>query len=177
MDGGKNWSVINVSTVDYNVEGAGFIDSLKGWTGGDSYTYETNDGGATWIIIPACPGMNRVYRVNDTLLLASGNRIWKYKPGGKPPAPPTDVQYTSVKCAPNPAKGQLNIEVSLSRATHEMLLLFDGAGRKLKVISNTDRQKGIYKYSVGASHLPAGTYYLVLKTHEEKQAKMVAVMQ
>ncbi|MEO6540876.1 MAG: YCF48-related protein, partial [Ferruginibacter sp.] len=75
-DGGMSWAIQQVATTPYNIEGIGFINAQKGWTGGAAgFAFESNDGGMNWDTIHVCPFMNRVFRVNDTMLFASGDRI------------------------------------------------------------------------------------------------------
>src|SRR6185436_16109485 len=81
-NGGLSWTKLFVSGTPFNIEGVGFIDPLHGWTGGDSYSYETLNGGQTWTPIQVCPSMNRVLRLNDSTMIASGLKIWKYNKGG-----------------------------------------------------------------------------------------------
>jgi photosystem II stability/assembly factor-like uncharacterized protein len=170
IDGGMTWTVHHVLDSYYNIQGIGFIDTLKGWTGG--YTpnsFESNDGGITWDTINICPLMNRVFKVNDTLLFATGMRIWKYGPiqTGIKHEIQQPVQTASINCYPNPVNENLIISTSLNRSTHTLIILFDEHGKEINVFENTNQVKGEYKYNFKTSNLSAGVYYLVMKTHEE----------
>jgi len=178
VDGGMTWTVHQIQTASYYLEGVGFLNNQKGWAGGSSYSFQTNDGGITWNKINICPGMNRVLKVNDTLLFATGEQIWRYKtaaPVTPPPPAPDTVYYTSLNCYPNPIKGNLKIEISLSGTTHVMLLILDSRGRRVKIIENGDKSGGAYKYNVNTKGLLQGSYFVVLKTHEDKQVKQIFV--
>jgi photosystem II stability/assembly factor-like uncharacterized protein len=177
-DGGMSWNVHVVYPNPQNIEGVGFIDSLKGWTGGGPYfSFESNDGGYTWDTIPVCLAMNRVFKVNDTLLFASGNNIWRYNMSatGIFSLSPQLAQYAYVNCYPNPAGKNLSIDLSLSKTTHAMIVLLDETGKRVKVIDNTNKAKGVYKYQVDTGKLSPGIYHVVLKTHEDNQAVKVIV--
>ncbi|HUR67255.1 MAG TPA: YCF48-related protein [Chitinophagaceae bacterium] len=175
VDGGMTWMIRQVSTVPYNIEGIGFIDPKHGWTGGDiSKSFETKDGGETWDSIPVCPFMNRVFKVIDTMLLASGNRIWKYKGNGIYPAIP-EQRYAWLNCYPNPVKDVLTMEVSVAMPTRFMLTLVDLSGKRVKAIDNGDREKGSYHFYLNTADLPAGIYFVVLKTHEDKRTVKIMV--
>jgi photosystem II stability/assembly factor-like uncharacterized protein len=175
VDGGMTWEDQKVSTVPYNIEGIGFIDPLHGWTGGDiGKSFESKDGGITWDSINICPYMNRVFKVNDTMLFATGNQIWKYKGAGiYPPIPAT--HYAWMNCHPNPVRDMLSIEVAVAMPTHILLMLLDESGRQIKIIDNTDKPKGSYQYEVNTNFLSQGLYYMVLKTHEDKRVVKIVV--
>jgi len=179
-DGGMTWNILDVVPMKYNIEGIGFIDTLKGWTGGDRrISFETRDGGNTWDSIPVCPSMNRVIKVNDTMLFASGNRIWRYRQ-----SIPTgiinniereNIDYASIKSYPNPVRDNLNLEVTLNVSTRALIILFDSKGTQINTIDNADKYKGKYTYNVNTSGLPAGTYYIVLKIHEDKKVEKIII--
>lgn len=174
-DGGMTWTVHFVSTSAYNIEGIGFIDEKKGWTGGDGgFSFQSDDGGLTWDTIHICPFMNRVFKVNDTLLFASGDRIYKYNTGGFIPAIP-GTRYASMNCSPNPVNDKLNIGIAVSVQTRVWLMLLDNSGRRIEVIANEDKIKGSYQYKLNTDRLPPGMYYVLLKTHEDKVVKKIVV--
>jgi hypothetical protein len=175
-DGGMSWNIQQVATAPYNIEGIGFLNPQKGWTGGAAgFSFESNDGGMTWDTIHVCPFMNRVFRVNDTLLFASGDRIWKYSANSfTSPIPPT-IHYASMNCSPNPVSDQLNIDISISVQTRVFLTLLDHTGMRVHVIENADKPKGAYRYNFNTNQLPPGMYYVLLKTHEDKVLKKIIV--
>ena len=175
VDGGMTWKIHQVDPVAYNIEGVGFIDPLHGWTGGGPVkSFETKDGGITWDSVAICPFMNRVFRVNDTMMLASGRQIWKYRGAGIYPAIP-DQHYAWMNCYPNPVRDVLTMEVSVAVPTRVLVMLMDASGKQLKVIENTDRAKGSYQFYLNTGHLPQGVYYIVLKTHEDKRVVKILV--
>jgi len=174
-DGGMTWNLRQVATTPYNIEGIGFIDSLHGWTGGDyNYSFKTTDGGFTWDTIHICPLMDRVFKVNDTMLFATGSQIWKYHGDGFIPAIPA-TRYAWMTCSPNPVKDNLTIAISTSVNTHVMLMVLDNNGNRVSLIDNTDKLKGSYQYHLDTRVLAAGMYYVVLKTHEDKRVVKVVV--
>jgi photosystem II stability/assembly factor-like uncharacterized protein len=174
-DGGMSWSVQQVAPAPYNIEGIGFVDDKKGWTGGDAgFSFESNDGGMTWDTIHVCPYMNRVFKVNDTLLFASGDRIYKYNTGGLIPYVPAN-HYAWMNCNPNPVQHDLNIDISVSVPTRVSLMILDNTGRRVSIVENTDKPKGSYHYTFNTDRLPPGMYYVLLKTHEDKVLRKIIV--
>jgi photosystem II stability/assembly factor-like uncharacterized protein len=176
-DGGMNWTIQQVATGTYNIEGIGFLDAQKGWTGGAAdYSFESNDGGMTWDTIHVCPFMNRVFRVNDTTVFASGNRIWKYSATSfAPVAIPPEPHYAWMNCSPNPVNDKLSIDITIARQTRVFLTILDHTGMRVNVIENADKQKGSYQYKFNTNQLPPGMYYVLLKTHEDKVLKKIIV--
>ncbi len=179
IDGGMTWNVIMVdSTTNQDLQGIGFIDSLKGWTGGWGFvTFETNDGGITWDTNSVCVGMNRLIKVNDTLLFAAGFEIWKYisTATGITPAALEVPQYAFLNCNPNPVDKSLTVDIILEKYTHALIILLDNNGKRIKIIDTALKQKGHYQYQVDTERLTEGTYFVVLKTHEDQRIAKVIV--
>jgi len=176
IDGGMTWALQYVATTPYNIEGVGFINDKKGWTGGDAnFSFQSDDGGNTWDTIHVCPYMNRVFKVNDTLLFASGDRIYKYNNAGFVPGIPAN-RYAWMTCSPNPVDDKLSIDISVSVQTRVLLMLLDNTGRRVAVIANEDKSKGSYQYKLNTDRLPPGMYYVALKTHEDKVVKKIIVV-
>lgn len=175
VDGGMSWTTYQIDVTPYNIEGIGFIDPMHGWTGGGSpHSYESRDGGKTWNKINICPLMNRVFKVNDTMLLASGIRIWKYKSNGiYPPIP--EKRFAWMTVGPNPVKDNLTINVSVDLKTRVLILLLDAAGRRMHVVDNTDRPRGSYRFYLNTDRYAPGIYYVVMKTHEDKRIERIMI--
>jgi hypothetical protein len=172
-----SWTKYYVRDSLYNIEGIGFIDSLKGFTGGGKNgSFESNDGGRTWNASTICPYMDRVFRVSDSVMFATGFLIWKYERGKNGNAGQTSApQYIYLKCYPNPVSGVLSIDFTLSRSSRAVLVIYDAAGRAVMQIVNADEPAGGYHYSINTGNLAIGVYYVLLRTHEDKQAIKVIV--
>ena len=177
VDGGMSWTKYFVRDSIYNIEGIGFIDSLKGFTGGGKEgSFESVDGGKTWIPNSICPYMDRVFRVSDNVLFATGFQIWKYERGTNVNTVPIPgPSYIYLKCYPNPVSGFLEIDFTLSRATRAVLNIYDGQGKTVRQIVNADEAAGGYHYSINTGNYANGVYYVLLRTHEDKQAVKVIV--
>jgi photosystem II stability/assembly factor-like uncharacterized protein len=175
-DGGMTWELHIADPAPYNVEGIGFINPKHGWMGGDNnYSFESTDGGVTWSRVPICLSMNRVFKVNDSMLFASGSQIWKYNGDGIYPEVPPE-QYASLLVHPNPVNDILTINAGVKVSTRLFIQLVDASGRMVKQIENADKLKGSYRYDVNTANLPPGTYYVVLKTHEDKLHSKIMVV-
>ena len=75
----------------------------------------------------------------------------------------------------NPVNDVLTVNISTTVATRISIQLLDATGRRVKMIDNTDRPKGSYQFYVNTDLLPPGVYYVVLKTHEDKQHSKIVV--
>jgi photosystem II stability/assembly factor-like uncharacterized protein len=177
VNGGMSWTKYYVDDLYYNIEGIGFIDSLRGYTGGGyDNSYESEDGGVTWKVTSICPLMDRVFRVSDSVMFATGDRIWKYQLGTKGyTGPGYNTSYTILKCYPNPVDGILTININLPRPTRAMVTVYDNQGRLVKTIDNADKPAGDYSYQLNTNNIANGTYYVLLKTHEDKKVLKVMV--
>jgi len=69
----------------------------------------------------------------------------------------------------------LTVHWGLAQPTRAMLTLYDLNGRPVLTIENAIKPKGEYQDQVNIAGLPAGSYLLVLKTHEDKQVVQVVV--
>jgi len=176
-DGGMSWTKYYVSDSLNNIEGIGFIDSLKGFTGGGKNgSFESGDGGRTWNASSVCPYMDRVFRVNDNVMFATGIQIWKYERGKNGnTGQVSNPQYTNLKCFPNPVSKILTINLTLYRSTRAVLSIYDAAGKLVKLIDNSDKPAGNYQYFINTENLAGGTYFVLLRTHEDKQLSRVIV--
>jgi photosystem II stability/assembly factor-like uncharacterized protein len=178
VDGGMSWTLLTVQAAPYNIEGVGFIDSLHGWTGGGfTYSFETQDGGQTWDTVQILQVFNRFFRLNDSVAFATGFEIWKYNDNltGIHPEPAAPAVYSTLSAYPTPANDVLHVNWTLAQPTRAMLVLYDASGRMVMLIENANKPKGEYQSQVNTSGLAAGSYSLVLKTHEDKQVQKVVI--
>jgi photosystem II stability/assembly factor-like uncharacterized protein len=176
-DGGMSWTKYYVCDSFYNIEGLGFIDPLKGFTGGGAGgSFESDDGGKTWNYSSVCPYMDRVFRVNDSVIFATGFQIWKYEKGKNGNnGPVNNPAIINLYCYPNPVSKVLTINFALARSTRAVLNIYDAQGKAVKYIVNEDKPAGDYQYLINTDNLIRGMYFVLLKTHEDKLGVKVLV--
>ena len=176
-DGGMSWTKYYVTDSFYNIEGLGFIDPLKGFTGGGAGgSFETDDGGKTWNYSSVCPYMDRVFRVSDSVIFATGFQIWKYEKGKNGyTGPVTNPSIINLYCYPNPVNGVLTIDFAIARSTRTVLNMYDAQGKAVRSIVNENKPAGDYQYFIHTDNLTGGIYFVLLKTHEDKQGVKVLV--
>lgn len=75
-NGGKKWQELKlVDNFEFREFGVGFIDEKTGWIGGSNTSYETRDGGKTWLSVDMGKAVNKIR------LLKSGNGFVGYSIG------------------------------------------------------------------------------------------------
>jgi hypothetical protein len=82
---------------------------------------------------------------------------------------------------PNPARGGVRFGFGLPRETSARLEVFDLAGRRVRLLSDSVRLQGRYEHGWdlrddGGRTVPAGVYLLTLATAGERRARRVVVM-
>jgi ligand-binding sensor domain-containing protein len=93
----------------------------------------------------------------------TGYGLIKYSP---PVVSVNDEQLfvTYLEVSPNPCSGECKIQYNLEQSDIINISIFDFMGRKLSIIDNCFREKGIHSVSFDCSDLPCGTYILYLQS-------------
>jgi len=60
-------------------QAVGFIDADRGWVASFHTLYSTTDGGATWKMLAFRRLVNRMRVVNDSLVYACGDRVYRWR--------------------------------------------------------------------------------------------------
>ena len=121
--------------------------------------------------------MNRLIKVNDTLLFASGFEIWKYnsRSTGIVPIGREVSQFAFLNCHLNPVNNSLTVNVTITKPTHVLINLLDKTGNFIKIIDSAPKPKGVYQYQIDTGSLAEGIYFVALKTHEDQPTVKVMV--
>ncbi len=167
-DSGKTWVTKIVKNTYTYIQTIGFIDSLKGWTGGSSVLYETRDGGTTWSTITVGASYNRFVKINDSTAYLTGEHVYKYS-GDSVLSTIKNIRADdihSLQVSPNPVKDFLNIEINIKNKTNCKLLLVNNEGKTLESIYDGQLMPDKYKYAIDMHKLPQDIYYVILKTNE-----------
>ena len=84
-----------------------------------------------------------------------------------PPAPPPPVVYSyGLSSYPNPFNSSATIVVSLAKAQHARLEIYDLAGRQVRTLADELLDAGNHPLSLDASSLPSGLYFARLTAGE-----------
>jgi photosystem II stability/assembly factor-like uncharacterized protein len=175
-DAGLTWATHIIKNTYSYVQTIGFIDTLKGWTGGNSTLFETIDGGINWNSISVGSTYNRFFKTNDSTAFLSGDKIYKYTTGtvsGIIDSKPFDEIHI-LKVSPNPASNLINIEINIRNKTNCKLQLFSSEGKLLQSIYEGYIEKGIQNYSISIENIPDQMIYIILRTNEGLIYKKVA---
>ena len=68
--------------------------------------------------------------------------------------------------SPNPAKGMMNIQLTMPQTGNANISILNLYGQKLQEIKNSILVKGKHNFDVQTQHFPAGTYFLQLNTKQ-----------
>lgn len=173
-DGGNNWTIHQVDSTSLFLQGIGFINQDTGWVGPVYYPlYETTDGGLTWNRTNLYRNINRFFRVNPELMYASGSTIYKYHDVSVSTQMASDYNYShshSISMvAPNPFSDNADFSVHIDKKTRARLDLFNSSGQQIENFYSGQINRGEHHFHLNSQKvgsIPAGMYYLVLRTNE-----------
>ncbi len=171
-DRGTSWNE-NYFVQDYDVEGIGFANSAVGWIGGWSGpTYQTVDSGKTWNLFSMSNQMqnlNRIRRVNDTLMYGAGTQIFRYSPAsvlsvnGKENISP--ALFSVSQNYPNPFNPNTTIEFILPQFSTVRIFIYNSVGQLVEGIMDNPKPAGTYKLQWRPSPtLTSGVYFYQVRT-------------
>ena len=179
-DAGITWEQVLVSDDYTYVEAIGFIDPLRGWTGGDDRLWETTDGGETWTEIALGDSYNRFFKVNDSTAYLTGQKVYKYQ-GDLTTQVPAEAAIPpphSLRVTPNPSGGRIQVEVVLDRSTIADLRIVTASGSTVRqLLRSNDAAPGPHRFIVDLSWEGIGTYLVVLKTNEGMRWEKAVISQ
>jgi len=167
-DSGSTWTTIIIKNTYSYIQTIGFLNTLKGWTGGNSTLFETIDGGINWNSITVGSAYNRFFKINDNLAYLSGDKIYQYKDeniNGIIDTKPFD-EIHSLNVSPNPTNNFINIEMTIHNKTNCKLQLYSSEGKLIQSIYDGQIEKGTKQFSIQSEKIPPQTIYLILKTNE-----------
>tara|TARA_R110002072_G_scaffold34706_3_gene103523 strand:+ start:99 stop:1337 length:1239 start_codon:yes stop_codon:yes gene_type:complete len=169
-DGGMTWTQGVVDTTWHDIQMIGFLDSLKGWTGGRDHLFETVDGGATWNTVTIPGGgsyYNRFLKLNDSTAFISGTKIYKYGSNTLPVSVTKNeasVEIHSLTIFPNPTK-QLRFKVNMENSSTAVIQLIDLKGNVLEFFNRSTLVKGVHEFTASKKHAPQ-VAFLLMRTNE-----------
>ncbi len=173
VDSGATWTYHIVDTISHFFQVIGFVNKMKGWTGGKQFLYETLDGGQTWQKTSSCnTNFDRFQRINDSLAYMTGKSFMRYST--RPLVTGIENRYLNepfhkIKLKPNPIKigEKLTFEIAQSSDTYAEVGIVDLQGKMMEVIQKKVQPKGKYIYHINIDEkYTAGMYTIYLYTNE-----------
>lgn len=172
-DGGNSWVSKPVGYSNY-LQGIGFIDTQRGWTGGNQL-FETADGGNTWTkTVANNNAYDRFQRVNSNVAYFSSVVIYKLENPtvlSKETSGKEKPRWLSVY--PNPAKDQISYQLNLPNKTMFGIRLFN-ANQQLIWEQVDEKEKGIHKAKIDQKLSP-GIYFVYIMFNEHAEYLKVVV--
>ena len=86
------------------------------------------------------------------------------------------VEPRSLNLFPNPVNGKMSISYTLPASSYIHIDLFDMVGNKIVTITDEMKQSGEQKTELDAAKLPAGIYFLRVKTNGNVITRKVSVL-
>ncbi|MBK8982513.1 MAG: T9SS type A sorting domain-containing protein [Ignavibacteria bacterium] len=190
---GLNWNLTRFETGDTNFHAQSilFNNEMTGWIGGygsagggsvlEGKTYETNDGGLTWVGLNFGYNINRFRKVNDSLIYASGKRVYKYSPKFVSAEPVSSIIPESFKVYqnyPNPFNPVTKIKFDITSASKGIvkLKIFNILGREISLLVNEYLTEGTYEINFNAGDIPGGIYFYQLQSGEFSQIRKMILI-
>lgn len=178
VDGGNTWQEKVVTSIqNIDMEAVGFVNDTLGWCGGWSLgMWQTIDGGENWLHLNFGNNVNRIFRVNDTLVYAAGYSIYKFSLNGNSNATSNEPSSQhELLVNPNPVKEFSEVEVKINRETFLILEVFDVTGKIVTPLARGTFEKGTYVFTLKAVEYPAGNYIVGMRTNEHFLSKKIIV--
>lgn len=148
----------------------GFIDPLKGWTGGAEKLFETRDGGNTWHLLElGGTYYNRFFKMNDATAYLTGRGVFKFRRDlitDVPNDPEANNDIHTMNISPNPASGNVTITINFGNPTMAQLFLYNSTGKTLKRIFDSETLAGERKFMFDISGIPSQSLVVALQTNE-----------
>lgn len=179
-DNGSTWEEIAITSDQSSQRfgGAYFFNELLGWLGiqWGSGTYETRDGGKTWNLINFGGAINKITSTSKGRAIATGNTIYIYdhKVSNHPNPVDTPASHR-LSSGPNPTDSHIEIKVHIDCQTALRLDIVNSAGQIIKTLAHQNTPAGDYKWDYNFSGLPAGVFFVWMRTNEGHQVNRILV--
>lgn len=167
-DAGQTWEMITVDPEYSYIQVVGFIDSLRGWTGGNETLYETTDGGDTWEKISLGSTYNRFFKVSEGLAFMTGRKVYTFTrdviTGIIDPEPYDPIHRITV--SPNPTTGKAIAHITFGNPTLAHIYLYNTTGKVMKKLFDGAVTAGEKTVNLDLTDHGAESYLVIVKTNE-----------
>jgi photosystem II stability/assembly factor-like uncharacterized protein len=167
-DAGQTWEMITVDPAYSYIQVIGFIDSLKGWTGGSETLYETKNGGNTWQKIALGSTYNRFFKINEELAYMTGRKVYKFKrsliTGTLDEEPYDPIHHITV--SPNPTEGKATVRITFGNPTMAHVYLYNTTGKVIRKIFDGAAAAGEKNLELDLTDQGTQSYLVIVQTNE-----------
>jgi hypothetical protein len=117
--------------------------------------------------------------IND-IVISGGNetRIYEYSPGYVEENSNKNAMKSEISLSinPNPFINNGVIEYTIHLSTYVHLAIYDAAGRMVKLITDNQKDVGIYRQKFTVEQLTQGIYFLRLKTNNDDLVRKIILL-
>jgi hypothetical protein len=134
--------------------------------------FETRNGGEDWVQLFETQNINRFFKRPDGKMFAAGYKVYsrdslntavnEAELSNSENLIPHKIKITSS----NPVQDQLSIECRLDARTMALLDIYSSNGTPVSRLSHQILPEGTHNFSYITNHLPAGKYFVSLRTFE-----------
>jgi photosystem II stability/assembly factor-like uncharacterized protein len=167
-DAGQTWEMVTVDNDYFYIQMIGFIDSQRGWTGGNETLFETNDGGDSWAQVPLGSTYNRFFKINEELAYMTGRKVYKFErdviTGIGDPQKYDPIH--SIAVSPNPTRGKVEIRLTFGNPTMAHVNVFSAAGQFVGRIYDGPVVAGEKILELDLTGQQSQAYLIVVNTNE-----------
>lgn len=176
VDGGMTWTYHEIPKIlpgFFDAQGIGFQNENVGWLAGyGAGIFETRNGGDVWVQLLETQNINRFFKRPDGTMFAAGYKLYFHDSISTSVLPqeigrgealiPHSIRIASS----NPVIDQISIECKLDSRTMTLLDIYSSNGAPVARLSSQVLAEGTHSFSYLTGHLPAGKYFVALRTFE-----------
>lgn len=167
-DAGQTWEMVRVSQAYSYVQVIGFIDSLRGWTGGSQTLHETSDGGETWSQMALGSTYNRFFKINEEVAYMTGRKVYRFQRSLVTGVgdPELHDPIHSMTVSPNPTSGKTTVRVKFGNPTRVHVNLYNMTGNVLSKVYDGFAPAGEKEFEIDLTGRGEQLYLVIVKTNE-----------
>jgi photosystem II stability/assembly factor-like uncharacterized protein len=182
-DGGNTWNSSNVvydSTGNFYFQVVGFMDTLKGWTGGH-WLYQTINGGNSWSKIDSAScnwcDFDRFVKVNSNTAYITQSKVYKLQSNwvGIKEEEYYPDESPELNVYPNPTKNNFTVVLTLKRKTMFNIRVIDPIANTVVWENIGQKAGGKYEYKINQK-MAVGEYIVYVMTNEGCVRKKIIIL-
>lgn len=167
-DAGQTWEMLTVDPIYSYIQVVGFIDSLRGWTGGSGTLYETFNGGNTWQKVTLGSTYNRFVKINEELAYMTGRKVYKFRRYLITGTHDEEIYdpIHSLTVSPNPTQGKVTVRMLFANPTMAHVHVYNATANTVKKVFDGPVAAGEKNLELDLTGQGSQSYFIIMKTNE-----------